>query len=110
MTSADRNPLLEPFLTAAETLAATRSDVDPELAREVLVEAATMLHDGLALDGLDDHDTCAAATGLARALTAPDPGVAVHESAEAALADGAGLHDPGAVSAAYLVAASILRI
>jgi hypothetical protein len=38
--------------------------VDLELAREVFTEAATLLHNGLALDGLDEHDTAAAVSAL----------------------------------------------
>ena len=38
---------------------------------------ANLLHDGLALDGLDGHDTEAVISGLCAALSAADPGAAV---------------------------------
>ena len=103
------NPLLPAFLAAAENVATTRPEVDLEVARELMSEAATMLYDGLALEGLDDHDTSVAVEALARALVAPDPAVAVRERAEAVLAED-GLHEPQVVSGALLVAASILRL
>jgi hypothetical protein len=108
MTAADRGPALEPFLAAAEVVTCDRPEVDAELAREVFEEAATLLHDGLVLDHLDDHDTQVVVTGLCEALVAPDPGAAVRARAAAA---GAGdLHDPAEVRAAYLVAASVLQL
>ena len=81
-----------------------------ELAREVFAEAATLLHNGLALDGLDEHDTEAVVAGLCVDLVAEDPGVALRSRARAALADSGELHDPEGVSAAYLVSASILQL
>jgi hypothetical protein len=80
------------------------------MAREVFQEAATLLHDGLALDGLDEHDANAAVAGLCLALVTEDPGATVRARSRAALVDPGDLHDPGAVSAAYLVAASILQL
>ncbi len=80
------------------------------MAREVFQEAVTLLHDGLALDGLDEHDASAAVAGLCLALVTEDPGAAVRARSRAALADPGDLHNPEAVSAAYLVAASILQL
>jgi hypothetical protein len=40
----------------------------------LFLEAATLLHNGLALDGLDEHDTDAVVAGLCADLTAEDPG------------------------------------
>ncbi len=108
MTAADRGPALEPFLAAAEAVARDRPEVDAELAREVLEEAATLLHDGLVLDHLDGHDTQVVVAGLCDALVAPDPGAAVRARAAAAAAGE--LHDPAEVRAAYLVAASVLQL
>lgn len=110
MTSGQQNPFLEPFLSTAETVALARPEVQPELAREVLLEAATLLHNGLALEGLDEHDTRAVVTGLSIALGAPDPGAAVRESARIAMTREVDLHDAAAASAAYLVSANILQI
>ena len=81
MSHPSANPLLDRFLAAADDVARVRPEVDPETAREVFAEAADLLHDGLALDGLDGHDTEAVISGLCAALSA----------------------------AAYLVAASILE-
>lgn len=110
MPSSAENPLLDEFLAAADAVARTRPEVNSELARELMQEAATMLHNGLALDGLDDHDTHAAITALSLDLVAPDPEAALRARREATLADPGDLHDPEAVSGAYLVAASILRL
>jgi len=46
-------PPFDQFLATAEAVAAERPEVDLEMAREVFQEAATLLHNGLALDGLD---------------------------------------------------------
>jgi hypothetical protein len=110
MATSTTNPLTGPFLAAAEEAARTRPEVDLELARELMGEAATMLHDGLALDGLDEHDTDVAVAGLSRALVAPDPGAALREEARAAQEDPHGTHEPDVVAGAYLVAAAILRV
>ncbi len=102
--------LVDRFMAAAETAARTRPEVDLELARELLHEAATMLHNGLALDDLDDHDAAAVVEGLSVALVATDPGEAVRTCARTVLELPGDLDDPQAVSAAYLVAASILQL
>jgi hypothetical protein len=80
------------------------------MAREVFQEAATLLHDGLALDGLDGHDASAVVAGLCVDLVTEDPGAAVRARSRAASEEPGDLHDPEAVSAAYLVAASILQL
>jgi hypothetical protein len=103
-------PPFDQFLTMAEVAARTRPEVDLGLAREVFHEVATMLYNGLALDGLDEHDTRAAVAGLCDDLVSPDPGAAVRLRARETLENPAGLHDPEAVSAAYLVSARILQI
>jgi hypothetical protein len=110
MPSSAGNPLLDEFLAAADAAARTRPGVDPELARELMQEAATMLHNGLALDGLDDHDTRAAITALSHDLVAADPEAALRARRQATVDDPGDLHDPEAVSGAYLVAAAILRL
>ncbi|HET6938587.1 MAG TPA: hypothetical protein VFI19_08285 [Nocardioides sp.] len=110
MQSSAVNPLLEEFLAAADAVARARPEVDPELARELMAEAATMLHNGLALDGLDDHDTRSAITALALDLVAEDPEAALRARPQATLEDPGNLHDPESVSRAYAVAAAILRL
>ena len=101
--------LLEPFLAAADGAAAARDDVDVGVARELMAEAATMLHDSLALDDLDPHDLEAVVAGLASDLVSVDPGAAVRARAAAA-ADDSSLHDPAGAQGAYLVTLAVLRL
>lgn len=111
MTGHDRGPAFERFMATAEAVAAERPEVDLDLAREVLEEAALLLHDGLAFDGLDDHDTGAVISGLCADLVSADPGAAVRTRSQLALEDpGDHLHDPEAVAAACLVAAWTLQL
>lgn len=110
MSSNDSGPAFERFMATAETVAAERPEVDLDLAREVFEEAATLLHNGLAFDGLDDHDTDVVVSGLCAALVSADPSAAVRGRSQLALDDPAGLHEPAAAAAAYLVAASILQL
>jgi hypothetical protein len=110
MSPSSVGPPFDQFRATAEAVARARPEVDLELAREVFHEAATLLHDGLALDGLDGHDAAAAVAGLCVDLVAEDPGAALRARSRAASADPGALHDPEAVAAAYLVAASILQL
>jgi hypothetical protein len=103
-------PPFDQFLATAEAVARARPEVDLGMAREVFQEAATLLHDGLALDGLDEHDARAAVAGLCLDLVARDPGAAIRARSQAALSSPGDLHDPDAVSAAYLIAAKILQL
>src|SRR5262249_61344183 len=88
------DPLFEPFMATAERVARERPEVDLELSREVFHEAATLLHNGVALDGLDEHDAESVVAGVCEDLVAPDPGGAIRARAEAVLADPGELHDP----------------
>jgi hypothetical protein len=110
MPSIDLEQPFDQFLATAEQVARERPDVDPALAREVFLEAATLLHNGLALDGLSPQDASAVVAGLCIDLVAEDPGAAVRARSEATLRAPGDLHDPTAVAAAYLVAAGILQI
>jgi hypothetical protein len=103
-------PPYDEFRAAAQTAAAARPGADLELALEVYREAATMLHDSLALDGLDDHDRAAVVAALGTDLAADDPGAAVRDRAGAAVEHPGDLHDPAAVEAAYLVSAQVLQL
>ena len=108
-----RAPVRPPFdqlLATADAVAETRPEVDLAMAREVFLEAATLLDDSLALDGLDEHDAGAVVAGLCVDLVTEDPGAAVRARSEEALAAPGELHDPEAVSAAYLVAAAVLQL
>ena len=100
--------ILEPFLAAADAAASSRPDVDGETARELMAEAAGMLHDSLALDHLDEHDLPQVVAALAADLTAVDPGAAVR--ARAVAEDDPALHDPDGVRGTYLVAVQVLGL
>ena len=108
--SPSRPPFVDEFLATAEAVAQARPEVDLEMAREVFLEAATLLYDGLVLDELDEHDAGAVVAGLCVDLVAPDPGVAVRARAQATLDDPGHLHDPEAVWAAYLTAAATFQL
>ena len=103
-------PFVEQFLATAEAVARARPEVDLEMAREVFLEAATLLHDGLVLDGLDEHDAGAVVAGLCVDLVAPDPGAAIRARAQATRDDAGDVHDPEGVWAAYLTAATIFQL
>jgi hypothetical protein len=103
-------PPFDAFLATAEAVAVARPDVDPDLAREVFLEAATLLDNGLALDGLDEHDAELVVAGLCADLVSEDPGTAVRARSDAVLTAPGEAHDPGGVSAAFLVSAGILQL
>src|SRR5918999_237376 len=91
-------PAFDQFTAAAEAVAQARPEVDLGMAREVFLEAATLLHDGLALDGLDEHDAAAVVAGLCVDLVAADPGAAVRARSRATMERPGDLHDPEGVS------------
>jgi hypothetical protein len=110
MPRGPKDPSFDQFLATADAVAQARPKVDLELAREVFQEAATLLYNGLALDGLDDHDAHAVVAGLCVDLVAHDPGTAVRARSQAAVKGAGDLHDPGAASAALLISATILKL
>jgi len=110
MPSSTVGPPFDQFLATAEAVALERPEVDLAMAREVFEEAATLLHNGLALDGLDAHDADAVVAGLCVDLVAEDPGSAVRARSQATADAPGDLHDPEAVAGAYLVAAAILQL
>ncbi len=110
MTTRTWDPPYDRFRTTADAVAEERPDVDLELAREIFDEVATMLYDGLVLDGLDEHDTAAVVDGLCLDLVAEDPGAAVRARAQETLAVPGELHDPESVSRTYLIAAATLKL
>ena len=103
-------PPFDQLLAAAEAVARHRPEVDLEMAREVFLEAATLLDNGLALDGLDEHDASAVVAGLCVDLVSADPGAAVRARSRATLEAPGDLHDPEGVAASYLVSATILQL
>jgi len=110
MSDSPVDPPFDQFLATAEAVAAARPEVDLEMAREVFQEAATLLHNGLALDGLDEHDASAVVAGLCIDLVAEDPGDAVRARSRATLEAPGDLHDPEGVSAAFLIAAALFQL
>ena len=98
------------FEAAAWAVAASRPDVDLETARELMGEAATMLHNSLALDSLSEADTAVVVRHLAADLTAVDPSTAVLARSLAVAEDPSGLDEPGIVAETYLVCAAVLGL
>lgn len=97
-------------MATADSLARSRPDVDADMAREVFSEAAELLHNGLVLDGLGEHDTQAVVAALCDDLATSDPGAAIRASAQRATAHPSGFDDPPAVAAAFLGAAQVLQL
>jgi hypothetical protein len=104
------DPPFDQFLVTAEELARSRPDVGLIMAREVFEEAATLLYNGLALEGLDEHDARSVVDGLCADLVAEDPGSAVRARTLATVEHPGDVHDPRGVAAAYEVATRILQL
>jgi len=109
MTSIEQ-VLREEFAAAAVRAAAERPDVDPETAREVMAEAAEMLHNSLALDSLEELDAVAVIRDLAADLTSVDPGAAVRARSAAVAQDPGAYAEPAVVAETYLVCAAVLGL
>ena len=103
-------PPFDQLLATAEAVARERPEVDLATAREIFQEAATLLHDGLVLDGLDDHDNDAVIAGLCVDLVTGDPGAAIRARARDVLDEPGDLHDPDAASVAYLNAVAVFQL
>jgi hypothetical protein len=103
-------PPFDQFLATAEQVIHDRPEVDPDMIREIFLEVATTLDNGLALDGLDEHDARAVVAGLCADLVTEDPGAAVRERSRRTLDEEGELHDPASVSRSYLIAASMMQI
>ena len=104
-------PFVGQFLATAEAVALARpEEVDHDLAREVFLEVATLLHNSLALDSLDEHDTQAVVDGLCTDLVAPDPGAAIRARAQATADSPGDLHEPAVVSETYLLVAALFML
>jgi len=103
-------PPYDQLLRTAEDVARDRPEVDLELAREIFLEAATLLYNGLALDGLDDHDAHAVIAGLCVDLVAADAGEAIRTRSRLVPEEPGDLHDPESVSRSYLIAASLMQL
>jgi hypothetical protein len=103
-------PPYDRLLRAAEEVARERPEVDLEMAREVFLEAATLLHNGLALDGLDEHDADAVVAALCVDLVSPDQGEAIRSRSRRVLTEPGDLHDPESVSRALLIVVALFRL
>jgi hypothetical protein len=110
MATVPTHPPYDLLLATADAVAAQRADVDLGMAREVFAEAATLLHDGLVLDGLDEHDARAVVEWLCQDLCVPDPGAAIRARADAVLADPGDLHDPEEAWSALLTTVSLFGL
>ena len=110
MSHSTAGPHFDQFLATAEAVAAARPEVDLDMAREVFEEAATLVHNGLVLDGLDEHDANAVVAGLCIDLVAEDPGAAIRARSRASVEAPEDLHDPEGASAAYLMAAAVFQL
>ena len=110
MPDSIEGPPFDQFLATAEAVAKARPEVDLEMAREVFLEAATLLHDGLVLDDLDEHDARAVVAGLCLDLVTQDPGAAIRARSRETLQAPGDLHDPEGVRAVYLTAAAVFQL
>ena len=102
------DPPYDRLMVAAEEVADARPEVDRDFAREVFEEAATLLHNGLVLDGLDEHDARVVVDELALALVEADPGAAIRARADAVSSRAP--HDPEAAARSLQIAASLFRL
>ena len=110
MAAVPTHPPYDLLLAAGEQVVAARPEVDPAMVREIFEEAATLLHDGLVLDGLDDHDQRLVVEALCVDLCAADPGAAIRARADAVLADPGDLHDSEEAWSAYLTTVALFRL
>ena len=110
MTTVPKHPPFDLLLATAEEVAASRPEVDPVMVREIFEEAATLLHDGLVLDGLDEHDKRSVVGALCVDLCALDPGAAIRARADAVLVDPGDLHDPEEAWSAYLATVTLFGL
>lgn len=78
--------------------------------REIFDDAATMLHNGLALDHLDEHDAQIVVPELCAALTDADPTTELMSRFYAATETPTDLHDPIGVALAYENVLGILQL
>ena len=98
MSSGAEDPPFDQFLATAESEARARTEVDLETAREVFQEATILLYNGLALDGLDEHDADAVVAGLCIDLVDADPGSSGRARSRAVSEGPGDLHDPDGVA------------
>ena len=110
MSTSTAELLFDEFAATAVAVAKARPQVDPGMLHEIFDDAATMLHNGLALDHLDDHDARIVVSELCAALTDADPTTALMTRFYAATDVPADLHDPVGVALAYENVLGILQL
>jgi hypothetical protein len=110
MPSSAADLLFDRFAATAAAAAKARPQVDPGMVKEIFDDAATMLHNGLALDHLDDHDAKVVVSELCTALIDSDPTTALMTRFYAATERPADLHDPIGVALAYENVLGILQL
>lgn len=110
MSTSTADLLFDRFAATAVAVSKARPQVDAAMVREIFDDAATMLHNGLALDHLDDHDAQIVVAELCSALTDPDPTTALMTRFYAATENPADLHDPIGVALAYENVLGILEL
>ncbi len=101
--------LFDRFAATAAAVTKARPEVDAAMVREIFDDAATMLHNGLALDHLDDHDAQIVIPELCIALTDADPTTALMTRFYGATENPTALHDPIGVALAYENVLGILQ-
>lgn len=102
--------LFDRFAATAVAVTQARPEVDAAMVHEIFDEAATLVHNGLALDHLDEHDAQIVVPELCAALTEADPTTALMARFYAATEHPAGLHDPVGVAVAYENVLGILQL
>ena len=110
MSTSTADLLFGRFAATATAVVEARPQVDPAMIREIFDDAATMLHNGLALDHLDDHDAQIIVSQLCVALTDADPTTALMTRFYAATEEPENLHDPIGVALAYENVLGILQL
>jgi hypothetical protein len=110
MSTSTADLLFDRFAATAVAVAEARPQVDPAMVREIFDDAATMLHNGLALDHLDEHDARIVVPQLCAALADADPTAALMTRFYAATEEPANLHDPIGVALAYENVLGILQL
>jgi hypothetical protein len=107
MSSSSADKLFHRLGETAVAVTKARPEADSAMVQEIFDEAATLLHNGLALDHLDDHDADVVISGLCLALADTDVTTALLTRFYAATDQPEDLHDPTGVALAY---ENVLRI
>jgi hypothetical protein len=97
MSISTADKLFHRFGETAVAVTKERPQVDPVMVQDIFNEAATMLHNGLALDHLDDYDADIVIPELCVALADADVTTALLTRFYAATDHPEGLHDPTGV-------------